>query len=201
MVRPGPTAIRTVAPAASPVSVAEVKARIREDFSDQDTVIADLIATATERLDGVDGDLQRALVTQTWRSHHDGFPPDGVLLLPLAPLQSVSSVVYLAADGSETTLATDAYVVEPRAATPFLERAVGTSWPDTVDRPGAVRVTAVYGYGEPSDVPARLKTAICLMVADLYEHRETTARGPVSTAPMSLTVDALIGPYKRHVFG
>ena len=54
------------APASTPVSLVEVKSYMRELTTDQDTLFTSLIAAATSYLDGPNGYLGRAIITQTW---------------------------------------------------------------------------------------------------------------------------------------
>lgn len=96
--------VLTDVPALRPVSLAEAKAHLRVDFSDDDTLISALIDAATAHIDGYTGILARALVTQTWRQDFCDWPGDRVLRLPLAPVASVESVKYFDAANVETTV-------------------------------------------------------------------------------------------------
>lgn len=183
-------------PAATPVSLAEAKAHLRIDGNDEDVLVTALIAAAVAHLDGWSGILGRALVTQTWQQDLDQFPRDRIAL-PLAPVQSITSVGYRDTDGEEQTLDSPAYVLTMRAGTTAVERTDGAEWPSTARRPDAVRVTFVAGYGNAAAVPADIKSAILLMVGDLYAHRETALVGNVAAVPMSITVEALLAPYRR----
>jgi uncharacterized phiE125 gp8 family phage protein len=49
--------------------------------------------------------------------------------------------------------------------------AYGKSWPSTYDEIQAVQIRFVCGYATAADVPAEIKLAILLKVAQLYEHR------------------------------
>lgn len=135
----------------------------------EDPLILSYIQGATEELDGVNGWLNRALVTQTWQLSLNCFPRRPIKL-PLPPLQEISSIEYDAADGSEVTLAADQYRVitdtDPGQVEP-----VG-SWPATKDQLGAVRITYIAGYGDPEDVPEIIRNYIRARVAHLYNFRE-----------------------------
>ena len=65
--------VRTVAPVADLVSLAEAKAQCRVDDSDSDVLMTALIKAATDHLDGYSGVLGRALITQTWAVDFGGF--------------------------------------------------------------------------------------------------------------------------------
>lgn len=190
--------VRTMAPAATPLSLDEVRSHLRVDHHDDDTLLEALIDVVTERLDGYTGVVGRALITQTWRQEWSDFPRSRWLSLPLSPVQSVV-VQYL--DESETLRTLDAavYYLVNLPHGPFVELDEDSNWPDTADRPDAVQVTIVCGYGDAAaDVPRPLRQAALLMLSELYEHREAVAVGVSAAAiPMTLTVERLLAPYRR----
>lgn len=189
--------IRTVAPAELPVTRSEVKDHLRETYTDQDDLIDLFIAAAVEHLDGWAGVLGRALVTQTWAQSFDDFPAGHVLRLPLPDVQSVT-VTYYDEGGVEQTLDADVYELGEDATGAFLHLADGRTWPTPDERIDAVTVTTVVGFGDAVDVPARIKTAIKIMVADLYGNRESVMVGSIAPPiDVPLTVDRLIAPYRR----
>lgn len=183
--------VRTVAPAASPVSLADAKAHLRVDHDDEDVLIQAFIDAAVAHLDGWAGVLGRALVTQTWRQTYDAFTDP--LRLPM-PAASVASLTYVDPDGLSVTVGADDYVLRTDALGSFVEPAHGVSWPTPRDQSGAVAVT--FTCGEPgSSVPAPIKAAILLMVGDLYASREAVVTGTIVAE--NPTVSALIAPYRR----
>lgn len=191
------TPIRMVAPAETPVTLAEAKAhlRVEQDDTHDDALIGALIDAATERLDGWSGILGRCMVTQTWRFDYPEFPGCGMLRLPMGNVQSLT-VSYRDAAGDAQTLSSALYTVTADALGPVVALNDGEAWPGTATRPEAVFVTAVLGYGDAEDVPAPLKAAILLMVGDLYRFTETVTAGSVAEVPMSMTVSNLIAPYR-----
>ena len=101
-------------PAVLPVSLAELKAEARLDGEDStdDARLAGCLRAAVDRLDGAEGLLGKALITQTWELLLPSFPCHGGRIdLPLPPLQEVISVTYTDPAGDEQTLATDRYQV------------------------------------------------------------------------------------------
>lgn len=161
-------------PGGFPVSVDEAKAQARIDVDDEDDLIGDLIAAAVGKLDGPNGLLGRALITQTWDLVLPTFP--SAIALPLPPLQSVTSIIYLDANGDSQTLASTVYEVAGIGsnAAGAIYLADGQSWPSTYSHPEAVTVRFVAGYGDAEDVPEEIKTAIRMHVAHLYANREST---------------------------
>ena len=75
----------------------------------------------------------------------------------------------------------------------------GESWPSTTLRPrGGICVTYTAGYGDAgSDVPAKFRQGLKLMIGHWYEHREEVIAGTtVSTVPMA--AQALLGSEKAY---
>jgi uncharacterized phiE125 gp8 family phage protein len=184
--------VRTVAPTETPVSATEVKRHLRIDHTDDDTLISALIQAAT---DHVEDHLGVAIVSQTWR-HSFGSYGDYHLRLPLP---GASSVVFKYDDesGVEQTLSSTQYqVVEDRVGSVIIP-APQFLWPATDDTATPIRITAVHGYADASSVPQAIKHAMLLIIGDWYEHRETVGPNNVATLPLSVTVSALLSPYRR----
>jgi uncharacterized phiE125 gp8 family phage protein len=159
------------------VSLAEVKAQLNITFNDEDAVLAQLIAAATDLYDGPNGDLcGRALMPQTWDLTLDAFPDAGIRI-PLPPLIAVESVNYIDPDTQlEVTLleGTDYEVdlignpLEYGWVTP-----IDSAWPTPFETINAVRVRFVAGFQHDSSpdviaVPESLRQAIILTVQDMY---------------------------------
>lgn len=159
--------VRTAAPETTPVSTADAKAQPSVGSSADGELVGALIAAATSELDGWSGYLGRCLVTQTWRFDFPEFPADGVLRLAMGDLQSVV-VTYVDEDGQTQTLSNALYRTVTDALGPAVVLNEGEAWPETDDRPAAVSVAAVLGYGAASAVPAAIKQAILLRVGQLY---------------------------------
>nr|BDD44156.1 hypothetical protein 23 [bacterium] len=171
------------APKRLPVSLEDVYQQLRLDADESghldDELLLTLIQSATEELDGVNGYLGRALVTQTWELTLDKFPSQ--ITLPLPPLQSVDAINYTDDDGAEQILEASRYRVlsgEPSTLAP----AYGEGWPNTLDDVDAVRIQFTAGYGDDGlMVPARIRSFILMHVTTLYEHRKTAGEStPVS---------------------
>lgn len=188
------------APAVEPLTLTEVKAHLRIVDSDADTLIATFLRAAVDHVDGKDGFLGRALVTQTWELVLDKFP-DIEIKIPLPPLQSITSIKYDDGAGTEQTLATDQYAVdtvsEPGWVVPV------TSWPSTIVAINAVRIRFVAGY--PADassppnlaanVPGAIKAALLLTIGSFYAHRETIVVGGAAVL-LPWGAEQLLRPYR-----
>lgn len=192
---------QTVAPTVEPLTLAEVKAHLNLPLADStfDTLLTRQIKAAREYVEQRSG---RALLTQTWRLAIRRFPAstdiggcayDGSILLPRSPLQTVSSVKYLAsADGTDTTWAADQYVVSTDMTPGRIEPAHGVSWPAVREQNASVRVTYVAGYGATAaSVPERARQAVLLMVGHMFLYREPNVTAAVG-AVLPHSLDALM---------
>ena len=185
--------VRTVAPAATPVSLIEAKAHLRVEVDAEDALITSLVQAATDHLDGYTGLLGRALVTQTWRQDFNDFTCK--MRLPVKPVASIASVTYYDGENQQQTLSTDSYELLTDAGGPYIARKADEAWPSTKNRAAAVSVTFVAG-SSAADVPAPIKAAILLLVGHLYHNREAVSSVDLTAVPMA--VDALIAPYRRQ---
>lgn len=205
------------APALPVVTLAEAKSQLRVEASDEDAYIQGLVETATQRLDGADGFLGRALNPQTWDWEiangssdgglHWGDEPHGWRAryhhlsgysVPLPPLISVDSVKYVDPAGVTQALDPSLYIVRGAGSSSggFLDRAYQARWPAMLIDPShggmTIRFTAGYPLGDSDavTVPAPIKQAILLTVSRLYEQRENPP------ADLGGAVEALLAPYR-----
>lgn len=201
--------IRTVAPTAEPLTLAQAKAHLKVEIDDDDALIGALITAARQHLDGADGWLGRALMPQTWRLTLDCFPRGksggrtGWIKLPLPPLISVDSVTYVDTDGATQTLAEASYQLIDGGDWPScLAPAWNTEWPETRDQPAAVSITFQCGYAgataspvdSATDVPETARAAMKLLIAHWYQNREAVAASGYGELPLG--VCALLLPLR-----
>lgn len=155
--------VRTVDPTVWPLEPIEAKAQARVRHNREDSLFQSWIESATGAAEGY---LGFGLLTQTWRAGLTGWPE--VLPLPMAAqLQGITSVQYYASDGTLTTLASTAWVLDTTATPARLCRAPSQVWPSLQgDRQGArVLVTYVVGRTAADQVPELIKQGIRLLVA------------------------------------
>jgi uncharacterized phiE125 gp8 family phage protein len=168
------TVKRTVEPTELPVTMDEVKGHMNVTHTEDDGKIAGYLAAVVDGLDGPEGLLGRALITQTLEYTLDSFPRRPIDL-PLAPMQSVSSITYIDTNGDSQTLAAATYRVL-NADNPMrrgrIELAYGSTWPSTRRIEQAVTVTYVAGFGARNAVPEHIRLLIMYGVKAHYDWNE-----------------------------
>lgn len=180
-------------PLVEPVTLAEAKTLLRVDTADEDSLLTALIATARTTIEHMTG---HALIVRDLELSMDSWPSGRHLCIPMSPLQGVSSVVLVDAQGAETIWPDSSYFVEAAGPRPRLVLRSGRVWPG-VSRPvGGIRVRFSAGYGaDPAAVPPPLGHAVLLLVAHWFENRiPVVMSAPSSQVPA--TVGALISAYR-----
>lgn len=179
------------APAEEPLTLADAKAHLRVDVTDDDALITALITAAREQAEHRTG---RALVTQQWQITLHGWPCHTVIQLPKPPLASVEEVSYLDSDGARQVIPDTDYQVITDTLLGQVLPAYGLSWPSYRDQPGSVQVNYTAGYGDAADVPQSIKAWMLLAIGAWYARREALAIGSVMELPRAFW-DALLDPY------
>jgi uncharacterized phiE125 gp8 family phage protein len=180
-------------PTIEPVSVSQARDHLRIDSTDADSSIASYIVAARE---WCESRTRRALPTQTWEYTLDyDWPTVGGcqrIDLPIAPVASVTSILYTDEDGVEQELDSSLYQVCGTGADnlPYIVPAYNQTWPTVRYMPEAITIEYVAGYGAPWLVPAPLKTAMLLHIEFLFD------RNPADRATLEAARDALIDPYR-----
>lgn len=174
---------RTVEPSDMPVSLIEAKAQCGVLHDDEDALLEGLIAAATSMVEDY---LGRSLTTQTWRLTLDGFADR--IILPRGPVRSVSAFTYLDTADAQQTVPAPTYLFFDGGDPQMVVRRRSASWPQSGDRPDAVSITYIAGY---ETVPAAIKHAILMLVANWFANRETLLTGSI-VAEMPLSTMALL---------
>jgi uncharacterized phiE125 gp8 family phage protein len=186
----------TVGPAVEPVDADSIaKLDLKVDQVEEDGLIDILIQAAREL---VEEKTQTSLITQTRVMKLDYFP-DYCITLPFGPVQSVTSITYYDDNEDSQTFSSSNYYVDTDSK--IARVIVKDSWPSTYDRPGAVTITYVCGYGlAGSNVPAPLRKAILLLVGHFYENRQNVivSGSPTGVIEIPFGAEVLIAPYVRE---
>lgn len=178
----------TQAATQEPVAPEDAKRQLRIDFEDDDEYIDGLIAAARDHVEKYCNIL---LATQTveikcdcWRDFSR---------LPVAPVQSVSSVTYTATDGTTMTLDPSFYEVRADGLEGEIVAGYGKQWPATQPK-SRISVSTIVGYAA---APSAVRHAILLLIGHWYENREAVTTDQKGLADLPMAVDALLSNYRR----
>ena len=191
--------ILVTAPTAALLTLAEAKAQLRVDHTDEDTYIQALVDAAVAYFDGYSGRLGRAILEQTWRLDFEGFGSE--LRLPVGNVLAVSSISYYDGSDAQQTLQTSVYQTLVDHLGPYIALKPGQAWPSTYSRADAVRVTWTAGYGgAAASVPLPVKHAALMLVAHWYDNRAAVSVRDTATE-VPFAVEALIAPHSVQQLG
>ncbi len=187
----------TSAPALPPLTTIEAKAACRIDIDADDTQVDNYVSAARDWFEET-GD--RALITQTLEIRWDQFPGQHdddrcgwngrevdryALFVPRPPLQSVTTLKYIASDGTLTTLVENTDFTVDKQSKNCRARIVpayGLSWPCARMVPGAVQLVGVFGYGlTAATIPERTRQLLRLLTLHGYEERNPVVVGTIVT--------------------
>lgn len=140
--------------------------------------------------------LKRYLITQTVDLYLDRFP---CWEITLPPLQSVTSITYIDAEGVEQTLSPSRYLVDATSAPARITPAYNQIWPCARYQNNAVKVRFVAGYGDAADVPECIKHWIMMKVKHAYDNRDPVNVGNIVTEFPRSYIDGMLDA--ERVFG
>lgn len=177
-------------PVALAVSIADAKANLRETTTDLDAIITAWLEGIIAHAEHVTG---RSFITQTWKRSLDGFP--AAIELHNAPIVSVTSVKYYDVDNALQTLDPADYLLDSNSEPGIVLPSADASWPATYDRPDAVQVEYVAGYGATeADVPKGIKA---YLIARLTEQFDPSIR-PEKDTIQSSYIDRLLDRFRIY---
>jgi uncharacterized phiE125 gp8 family phage protein len=176
-----------------PVTLAEAKMHLKiiADPADvsahpEDAMVREMITAARQQAEEF---INRAVAQATYEARGCGFD---VVLLP--PVGAILSVKYVDTAGTLQTLPNTVYELNGNRAEPRLRLKVGQRWPAVYAHDDAVRVQFTAGLA-PASVPALIKAAIKVTLADRYYNRGGVVVGAVvSTLPEGARY--LLQPYR-----
>lgn len=191
------------APTEPIVTLADMKAHLRVDHSEDDALIEAYMSAAEGRVDGPNSITGRCF--RVWRLRMT-LPGFGVRMpLPFPPLIDVEAVRYLDNNGDEQSFAsTDQWRVigQRHAQGGLISLLEGVEWPSlqaTAD-PDLVRIDFTAGYqnlNSPDNdpIPKEIPHIIKLMVGSWYDHRASDVIGTTG-AQLPLGVEMLLAPFR-----
>lgn len=180
------------APKEMPLSLADFKAHLRATHDTEDAYLEGLIIGATEHCEQRAG---LALITQTVDVYAQDWPGQQSVL-PVHPVQSVTWVKYYDSANVLQTLPGTYYIVTTHGPAPRLTLAYGYDWPALYQRPDAVQIRLLAGYGPTSaDVPHLIRQWIAKYAAMAEEHRLAVIDGRFAPLPAP-HLDGLLDRYR-----
>jgi uncharacterized phiE125 gp8 family phage protein len=183
--------IQISGPAVEPVSLSDAKAYMRVETTAEDDLIQAMLVAARTHIEAITGKL---MITQGWRIILDGWPPSGIIPLPVSPLQAVTSVTMYDPDGNADELEASTYLVDTSSTPPRLvmRNAVSSS----LRLINGIEIDITAGFGDISlDVPAPLRQAVLQLVAHWYDNRGPGFDPESSGVPAGLA--KLVRPYQE----
>lgn len=185
----------TTLPQSEPVSLSEAKAHLKEDLSDNDTLIDRLITTARRMCEAYTG---LSFVTQERVIKMDYFPicdrfKGNEIIVPYGPVQSIDGFTYIDSDGDEQALTENTHFKVDKHSEicrlyPISDNAV-SSWPsNAANLPHAIEIEYTAGYDDVSynPLPEEVKQAMLLQIGAMYQNRQDEVVGTTSTISTEL---------------
>ncbi len=163
-----------VPPIAEPIALEDAKTHVKEEYRDNDYLIADLIVAAREYCEAYQN---RAYFTQTYEFWLDGWP-NRIVNIPRPPLQKVESIKFYTQDNVEHILSEDNYFVDNKNEPGRV--IFGGAAPEPLRQYNSVSIRFVAGYGDAAKVPAVVKQAMLLLIGHWYDTREAATTGIIS---------------------
>ena len=151
------------APTVSPaVTLEDMKAFLRVDFTKDDAIITSMILSATRWAEAY---LNRVLTSQSITGNFS-IPGNGLLCIPRSPVTAVTQIDYTFAGTTTTLVEGDDYIFIQKSGTSMVRFLRGLDLDNTV--PYQLQVTFTVGY---TTIPNEIIDGIKQHVAHLYENR------------------------------
>lgn len=187
-------------PAEEPVSVAELRAYLR-DPADADSVLTRLIKAAREYVEEATGLIMvsqvRELTLDAWPGGGDGLGwwdgvQDGAIIgrapryveLPRGPLISITSVKTYDTGNNASTWDAGNYFADTGARPGRLALLDGAVWPVPTRAASGIVIRYTAGHANAAAVPNALCMAILQIAAHWYENRELVSLDGPQKVPM-----------------
>lgn len=165
-------------PASEPVSLAEAKAHLRLQISDDDATITSLIAAARRMIEKRHG---LALLPQDWAMFADAWPEDGIFQIPLWPVSAVESLISFGEDDTASTIDPAHYVLDTASRPARVALRQGRDFTPPGRRINGLKLSFTAGF---DDVPAEIRQALLITVADWYQNRGDEQGGALPVAAL-----------------
>ena len=178
---------QTVAPASSPITLANAKDHMYVTIADDDVLIQDMIDTATLMCENYTA-LQ--LVDATYIQTQDEWTD--IICFLKSPISSLTSIKYYDEDNVQQTLDPLIYELDDFQLPNQLVRNQDTTLPTAFNKVNTIQIEYIAGYGT---IPEPLRSWIKIQVATFYENRENFTAIKMNDLPNNF-VDRLLDNYK-----
>ncbi len=190
-------------PTVEPITLAETKAWLKVDHSDEDSLIQLLIATARERCESITG---LSLMIQQWGAYLPAWPlnceeawwdgvregafiqqPQSAVQLFHGPVRQIDTFTLWDAEGNTSDYPSDQYLLD--AVRNQIVLKPGAPLPQGTRVANPIEITYTTGH---EFIPGPIKTGLLKLVAHLYEHR-----GDEKSETIPPDILSLWQPYRR----
>lgn len=181
--------------AQEPVTLAEAKRQcgLSDGVSQYDEMLQGFIIDARQR---VEHDTGIVCYTGTHTLKMTDWPDADWFEIPdVWPVTSITSIAYIAGDGTSTTWSASNYSLDTSAVKPFVKLAYAQSWPAVRGDINGITVTLVAGYASVSAIPQKVKQAVLLAT-----HMKWLEQREVDTRTHQMAYDRQIGLLQRGVY-
>jgi len=164
----------TTEPTVEPYTLTEVKTLMSIPDTQSDDPITSYITSARRQAELY---LQQKIITQTLEMVLDDFPSDGIEL-EQGPVQSITSVIYTDADGTDQTIASSNYSLDNYGKRVWLLPAYDYSWPSVRPIANAVKIKYICGFGNSgAEVPEDIRQAMLLVIGHWLRFQKEAESG------------------------
>lgn len=161
-------------PVSEPLTLSEVKDYLKEEDDTHDSLITMLIESSRRAVENYCG---MGIMTQTVKETFDEFPnANDCIFLHRHPFGAITQLSYYDGDRATQQLQSNKYTTAGKGLLTRVGLLPNESWPTIAKQIGAVSVTYTIGYSSASEVPAAIKNAMLLMIANYYDRREDSVR-------------------------
>ena len=180
----------SVQPAIEPLTIEDARMHCDLDDAYHDGSLSRLITAARVK---VEQDTRLALINQTRVMKFDAWPRQTIIELPVAPLQSVSSVTYVDTLDSTQTLSASLYAVDTTQNPGRRVLNDGESWPATRGHYNDIVVTYIAGHGATvASVPKTAQLAMLMLVRHWFDRGTAVSQDFAQPQVMPLAYQSMV---------